>query len=70
MKKSEKILENYTYNKKIRSHNGALTAEKYRIYNHPNAEDQKLYHEIKFKYKKHNKGRHKTVIEERKTTEM
>ena len=63
MKNSKKILENFVYIHKRHAFNGALSSEKYRIYNHPTEEDKKLYHSIRFSYKKHTRMKPKKCEE-------
>ena len=63
MKISNKIIENFVYNQKRRAYSGALSSEKYRIYNHPTEEDRKLYHSIRFTYKKHTRIKQKRCVE-------
>ena len=63
MKNSNKIIENFVYNQKRRAYSGALSSEKYRIYNHPTEEDRKLYHSIRFTYKKHTRIKQKRCVE-------
>jgi hypothetical protein len=61
---NKNTVKNYNYNKK-RQKKGKLdiptVSERYRIYNFPNEEDKKIYHEPRFMYKEIKKAHSKNV---------